>query len=90
MGNQIDRVLPGLFVGGFLGEWIGGREREGCEPARLTTARRNAGPSSAPAGMDRKKKLQEQKITHILAIHDNAEPEYTVSLRGRERYSLLC
>jgi protein-tyrosine phosphatase len=46
MGNQIDKVLPGLYVGGFL-------------------------------GTDRKKKLQENKITHILAIHDNAEPEFT-------------
>ena len=31
------------------------------------------------SGTDRKKKLQENKITHILSIHDNAEPEFTVS-----------
>lgn len=31
------------------------------------------------AGTDRKKKLQENKITHVLSIHDNAEPEFTVS-----------
>lgn len=30
-------------------------------------------------GQDRKQKLQENNITHVLSIHDNAEPEYTVS-----------
>ena len=35
---------------------------------------------SCSSGSDRKKKLQENKITHILSIHDNAEPEFTVSI----------
>ena len=33
---------------------------------------------STSPGQDRKQKLQENKITHVLAIHDHAEPEYTV------------
>ena len=35
--------------------------------------------SRGPPGTDRKQKLQESKITHVLSIHDHAEPEYTVS-----------
>ena len=46
----------------------------------------NSGESPQPvvcplhsSGSDRKQKLQDNKITHVLSIHDNAEPEFTVS-----------
>lgn len=45
MGNAIDKVIPGLYVGGFL-------------------------------GTNSKEKLKEHNITHILAIHDTAEPQH--------------
>ena len=72
MGNQIDKVLPGLYVGGFLGEF----PSSWSSVQYITTI---AGHLLSP-GTDGKKKLQEHKITHILAIHDTAEPEHTVSI----------
>ena len=72
MGNSIDKVLPGLYVGGFLGEL----RAAGMIFSVLRTW--------LFSGTDKKKKLQDNKITHILAIHDNAEPEFPVSRqRGR-------
>lgn len=45
MGNHMDKVMDGLYVGGFL-------------------------------GAKEKDKLKENKITHILSIHDTAEPQF--------------
>jgi len=45
MGNNMSRVIDGLYVGGML-------------------------------GADGKEKLKEKGITHVLSIHDTAEPQH--------------
>ena len=62
MGNDINKVLPGLYIGGILGERpiaaiVGGAE---CNVHLLNRE-----------GTNRQQLLSEKKITHVLSILDS-------------------
>ena len=68
MGNHMDKVMDGLYVGGFLGQLSPGSIKNSTHTKKVYLL--------LYAGAKEKEKLKENKITHILSIHDTAEPQF--------------
>ena len=64
MGNTIDKVIDGLYVGGFMG-------RCSCVVWGVYTE-----AYCHCTGANNKEALREHGITHVLAIHDSAKAEF--------------
>ena len=77
MGNQIDKVLDGLYVGGFLGQFL--YWFLCCHQLSLVQSLAESVLYSHCVycvGANQKEKLTSNNITHVLAIHDTAEAHW--------------